>query len=352
MHVGFLFHKIPEADPSGIDQVRLRALSNGLGRLGARVTIVAPVSRPSFLDEDIPVLPLQALSEKPGFDVLKVCYHFSMEHVRDYRGLLVCRLVRVVDGRLPERDGAQRERLLSAQMRAAQRARGMIFNNRENAARWRERYGATQKIAIIPTGCPVDLPPPGPDPYGRKRPVMLFLGSLASPRMIHLINEAAERLQGKIDIHLLGRNKSGLYGGRDLPLSPLIRQHGEKPEEEIWDYIRNAGIGLALAAGPDVFDNDLSKIMSYARGGVPILCEERIPNIRQAVQAGMARTFGFGDAEELARTAVMMASSADRYADPELMRMFCSRNSWPRRSEVLYRFLKKLISLQNGEAKG
>jgi glycosyltransferase involved in cell wall biosynthesis len=352
MHIGFLFHKTPEENPSSIDQVRLRALTRGLARSGARVTIVAPVSRPGSLGESIPVLPLQALSENPGFDVLKVCYHFSMEHARDYRGVLACRLVRVADERLPERDEFQRDRLLASQMLAAQRADGMIFNNRENAARWRTLYGHAQKIAIIPTGCPLEIPSPEPNPYDTKRPVMLFLGSLASSRMIHLINEAAERLQGKIDLHLIGKNKSRLYGGKFLPLSPLIRDHGEIPEEAFWDYIRYARIGLALAAGPDVFDNDLSKIMSYARGGLPILCEERIPNIMQASQAGPARTFVFGDAEDLARTAVMMASSADSDIDPDVMRIFCSRNSWSRRAEVLYCFLKKLISVQKGGIQG
>jgi glycosyltransferase involved in cell wall biosynthesis len=350
MHIGFLFHKTPVENPSSIDQVRLQALARGLTRLGARVTIVAPVSRPGSLDESISVLPLQALSGTPGFDVLKVCYHFSMEQIRDYRGLLVCRLVRVVDDRLPERDGSQRERLLAAQMLAAQRADGMIFNNPENAERWRAMYGHAQKIALIPTGCPLEIPVPGPNPFDRKLPVMLFLGSLASSRMIHLINEAAERLHGRIAVHMIGKNKSRLYGGKFLPLSPLIRDHGEKPEEAVWDYIRYARIGLALAAGPDVFDNDLSKIMSYVRGGLPILCEERIPNVKQALQSGLARTFGFGDAGDLARAAVMMESSPANNADSDVMQSFCSHNSWSRRAEVLYCYLKKVIAVHKGQS--
>jgi hypothetical protein len=352
MHIGFLFHKTPVENPSGIDQVRLRALCRGLARLGAGVTVVAPVSRPGFLGESIPVLPLQTLSGNPGFDVLKVCYHFSMEHVRDYRGPLVCRLVRVVDQRLPERDEARRDRLLACQLLAADRADGMIFNNRENAARWRALYGHAQKIALIPTGCPPEIPVPGPDPYARKLPVMLFLGSLASPRMIRLINEAAERLQGKIALHVIGQNKSRLYGGEFLPLSPFIEEHGEIAEEAVWDYIRHARIGLALAAGPDAFDNDLSKILSYMRGGLPILCEERIPNIGQALRSGSARIFAFGDAGDLARAALMMNSSGGKDIDPEALGRFIELNSWSRRAEVLYCFLKKVMCLQERVAKG
>jgi hypothetical protein len=346
MNIGFLFHKTPLENPSSIDQLRLQALSGGLTRLGAKVTIVAPVSRPFSLGKEISVLPFQTLSENPGFDLLKVCYHFSMEQLRDYQGLLVCRFVRVVDERLPERDESQRDRLLAAQIVAARQARGMIFNNHENAMRWRSMYGHAQKIAIIPTGCRLEIPMSGPDPYDHKLPVMLFLGSLASSRMIYLINETAELLQGKIAIHTIGQNKSRLYGDRFLPLSPLITDHGEKPEEIIWDYIRYARIGLALAAGPDIFDNDLSKIMTYLRGGLPILCEERIPNAKQALQLGLARTFSFGDARDLARNALMMESLTGMKIDSGLFQRFCNQNSWHRRSELLYRFFKRLISLQ------
>jgi len=352
MHIGFLFHKIPVENPSSIDQVRLRALCLGLARLGARVTVVAPVSRPGFLGGSIPVRPLQALSENPGFDALKVCYHYSMELVRDYRGPLACRLVREVDERLPERDGGERERLLACQLLAAQRADGMIFNNRQNAARWRARYGAGKGIAIIPTGCPTEIPAAGPDPYVRRLPVMLFLGSLASPRMIRLINEAAERLRGRMAIHVVGRNKSRLYGGEFLPLSPLIEEHGEIPEEAVWDHIRYARIGLALAAGPDPFDNDLSKIMSYMRGGLPILCEERIPNIGQALRSGLAWRFAFGDAGDLVRVALMMEPSGAREIEPEALDSFIDRNSWSRRAEALYRFMQKLISFREKGKRG
>ncbi len=341
MNIAFLFHKPPLENASSIDQLRLRALSHGLRRLGAQVTVVAPVPVPASLGEGIPVLPLEALCDGPGFDLVKVCYHFSMEEVRDYRGPLVCRLVRVVDERLPERDGGQRERLLAAQELAAQRAVGMIFNNRENAERWRGMYGNSQKIAIIPTGCPEEIPAPGPDPYNCRLPVMLFLGSLAAGRMVRLINECTERLEGRMEVHLVGLNKSRLYGGEFVPLSPLIADHGEIPEEGIWDYIRHARIGLALAAGPEAFDNDLSKIMSYLRGGLPILCEERVPNVRQALQPGQARTFRFGDAGDLVRQALMMIDSAAAgKAEPHAMRALCEHHSWARRAEELYAFLK------------
>lgn len=342
MRVGFLFHKVPQDTPSGIDQVRLKALSSGLKELGANVAVIAPVSCPALFDGTIPVLPLDALFEKPGLDVLKVCYHFSMELLGGYDGLLACRFVRVVDEDKPDRDGMFRNRLLAAQTLAAQKASGIIVNNRENAIRWQARYGHNQKIAIIPTGCPSEIPSPVFNPYDQKLPVLLFLGSLSSARMVRMINDAAGLLQGKIAVHFIGRNKSAIYGGFFVPLSPLVADHGEKPEEEVWDYIRHARIGLALAASSDPFDNDLSKILSYLRGGLPILCEERIPNIRWALNRERAVIFRFGDPEDLCRKALQAVSKPSApHADKEIQSLL-NHHSWSTRSKTLYRFLKEL----------
>ena len=89
--------------------------------------------------------------------------------------------------------------------------------------------------------------------------------------MVSMLNEAARMLSDLGRIHLVGLNKAHMYGGgKDCVLDPLIRNHGELPEDAIWDYIRHASIGLALATGTHKFDNDLSKIINYLRGGLPV----------------------------------------------------------------------------------
>lgn len=343
MRIGLVFHKDPLVPASGIDLIRLKALSLGLTDLGAQVTIIAPVAIPGLLGEKVPVVPLSTLDDRQGYDLVKTCYHYSLELLANYSGPLVCRLVRVVDEHLPDRDVLQRPRLLASQRLAAERATGMIFNNRENMSRWREIYGNRQKIAIIPTGCPTDLPSLGPNPYDGKLPVLLFLGSLAAPRMVELINHAAERLRGRMAVHVVGKNKTELYGGSTRLLSPLVTDHGQMPEEATWDYLHYARVGLALAAGPDPFDNDLSKIMAYLRSGLAILCEERVVNAGLAMKYGVGQVFRYGNAGDLVEKALSLATGNIRVPDPDSMPRLIRLNSWSRRAEVLYRFLQFLL---------
>jgi hypothetical protein len=343
MRIAMLFHKDPSGPATGIDLVRLAALSSGLARLGAQVSVVAPVAREGQLVNGIAVLPLEALHEPGRFHVVKACYHFSMELVQGYDGPLVCRLVRVVDEQLPERDALQRGRLLACQETARIRGVGMVFNNRENAARWRARYGTAQRIALIPTGCRAAIPPPGQNPYDSGPPALLFLGSLAAPRMVALLNDAAERLAGEMAVHLVGKNKSGLYGSAVVPLSPLVTDHGELPEEDVWNFVRHARLGLALASGPHPFDNDLSKIATYVRGGLPVLGEERIVTMALARRYGVCQEFRYGDAAGLARQARKALSREMALPETALERLNRLR-SWDRLAGILFRFLGKVVA--------
>ncbi len=226
MRVGLVFHKDPLGAPTGIDLVRLRAIALGLAARGVETDI---------------------------------------------------RIVRVVDKEIPERDTRFRNELLECQTLIKQRAQVVILNNTANLDRWRLLYGDNQLLEIVPTGCRRDIPLRTEKPYHGVRPVILFLGSLAAPRMVRTVNALAEMLQDCCEIHLIGSNKSGLYGSRGyLALSSLIHDHGEMPESYIWPYVEHASIGLALATGPHVFDNDLSKMFTYFRGGLPVLSEDTV----------------------------------------------------------------------------
>ncbi len=345
MRVGFLFHKDPCRPAAGADLVRLRALALGLHGLGVEVTVVAPVPAPGRLGI-LPVEPLDVLAQPGRFDVLKACYHFSLELLGDYGDPLVCRLVRVVDHQLPERDTPFRQRLLACQELARQRAWGIVCNNRLNTQRWRAFHGTRQRTAVIPTGCPEALPPPGPDPYAPGPPPVLFLGSVAAPRMAEMLSEAAELLGDAARIHLVGVNKTGLYGGA-RQLSPRIEWHGELPEEYVWDYLRWARLGLALAAGPDPFDNDLSKILDYLRAGLPVLGEERLANAGLFLRRGFGTTFRYGDVHHLTTQVRRMLTPSWETAlntrRTTTMAWMVRGHSWRRRAVALARFLQRII---------
>ena len=341
MKVGIVFHKNPFASPSGIDLVRLRAIAGGLLERGIETEILAPVQETGILEGRIPVRMLEELTRRGAYDLLKTCYHFSIELIGDFEGPVVSRIVRVVDENLPERDEPIRERLLKCQQLIYERSAAVALNNVENEQRWRHLYGDRQQVVLVPTGCPAEIPPVKGNPYPPGERVVLFLGSIAAPRMLSMINEAARRLNGRATVHLVGLNKIHLYGGdEDRSLDALVVDHGEVPETDIWDYVRHARVGLALATGPYRFDNDVSKILNYLRGGLPVLSEEPIINNELVHQTGFGKTFAFGDVEDMMRKVEHLLNNPPWERRESVMRLMVSDHSWKRRVETYVRLFK------------
>lgn len=344
MRIGIVFHKDPLVPPAGIDLVRLRAVAGGLIERGIDAEIIAPVPKDGLLDPSVPVLPLAVLEKGRGYDVVKTCYHFSVKLIGKYRGPLVARIVRVVDEELPERDAAMRGILLECQDLIRKRASALIVNNIENEERWRRRYGGDLHIAKIPNGCPAVIPPVRSSPYGADGAAVLFLGSLAAPRMVELLNELACRLRERCRIHLVGSNKTRLYGGgRQCELNPLIVDHGELPEEEVWDYVRHAQAGVALAAGPHVFDNDISKIYTYLRGGLPVLSEEQIANNHLVTRTRFGSIFNYGDTADMAEKAAALLDRPPLQLRHSAMEFMAREHSWEQRVDALLDLLHRVL---------
>jgi glycosyltransferase involved in cell wall biosynthesis len=344
MKIAVVFHKDPFAPPRGIDLVRLRALTVGLVRRGAEVEIVSPVEREGVIEGIVPVRRPAALEEPGRYDLIKTCYHYSLELIGDYGGPIVSRIVRVVDDRKPERDEPSRERLLRCQEIIRSRSKVLVLNNGENEIRWRRLYGEEPRIVLVPTGCPEEIPALGKNPFVDGERVMLFLGSLASPGMVSMLNRAARRLEGRCRIHLVGKNKTFMYGADgELPVDPLIVDHGELPESEVWNYIGHADIGIALAAGPDPFDNDVSKILNYLRGGLPVLSEEPIINNELVRKTGFGKTFEYGNVDDLTARAEELLANPPLELRESVMRFMARDHSWTRRVDTYMNLFRSIL---------
>jgi glycosyltransferase involved in cell wall biosynthesis len=344
MRVGILFHKNPYGPAIGIDLVRIRAIAGGLRSKGIDAEIISPVLTEGTVDGDVPVRHVSVLDSPGGYDLIKTSYHDSITLLGNYQGPVVSRIVRVVDEHLPKRDDSSREKLLQCQEMINSRSSAVVLNNRENRARWREMYGGRLPVHLIPTGCPAVLPQPKGNPLSSGPPAMLFLGSLAAPRMIRILNEAAQRLNGLARIHFIGRNKAYLYGGgNDCRLDPLIADHGELAEEHVWGYIRNSQVGLALATGPYAFDNDVSKILNYLRGGLPVLSEEPIINNELIRETRFGKIFKHGDIEDFVVKATQLLSDLPVERREAVMRFMATEHSWDRRVDSYISLFEQVL---------
>jgi len=343
MKIAIVFHKNPFAPLASIDLIRLRAISGGLIGRGIEVEIVAPVEEIGFIDGVVPVRPLSFL-KSDRYDLVKTCYHFSIDLINGYEGPVVSRIVRVVDDLLPERDESIRRYLLRYQSLIKERASCIIVNNIENKERWQAFYGTDTSVVCVPTGCPSVIPLPQKNPFDPHEKVVLFLGSIAAPRMITIINEIARRLEGIARVHFIGLNKSHLYGkNKENILSPLVIQHGTMSEEMIWNYIFHARIGLAIATDPHPFDNDMSKIFSYLRGGLPVLSEEPIINNALIRETGFGLTFQYDNMEDLTEKALFLLQNPPLEKREAVMAFMAREHSWERRVETYAKLFRALI---------
>jgi hypothetical protein len=162
--------------------------------------------------------------------------------------------------------------------------------------------------------------------------------------MIDMINQAASQLSDRARIHLVGRNRADLYGGKD-ELNPMIIDHGPQPEKRVWDFIRQADLGLALATSRLVFDNDIAKIYSYLRGGLPVLSEEPIIQNSLVLKTGLGAVFKHGDLDDLVRQAVALLEKPGAVKREEVMKHMAQYHSWDRRVETYIDLFKQVIGI-------
>lgn len=343
MRVGLVFHKDPLKAPTGIDLVRLRAIAFGLTERGVQTDVITRVSDVGSLGDKVLVKPLDVLDSPSDYSLIKTCYHQSIRLIGRYGGPVVSRIVRVVDEEIPERDTLFRDELLKCQNLIAQRAQVVIFNNTVNLERWRLFYGNRQRLQIVPTGCQQEIPADGGKPYPGEKPVLLFLGSLAAPRMVRTLNALSEMLEDCCEIHVIGSNKTGLYGsGEYTALNRLIHDHGELPESKVWPYIQHASIGLALATGPHLFDNDLSKMFTYLRGGLPILSEDTVLTNYLITETGHGRIVPYDDIHALALTTRDMLANFMGPSRAAVMQFMIENHGWNRRVETLLGVFRRM----------
>lgn len=349
MKIGIVFHKDPFRPPNSIDIVRLRAISAGLIEKDIEAEIIAPVQMAGLLDNRIRVCPVRVLSQRGRYDVVKTSYHYSIELLDRYSGPVISRIVRVVDERLPVRDEVNRKRLLKCQSMIRDRSEVVVLNNMENQYRWQSLYGARLRTELIPNGCPEEIPRVKANPYHSHEKVILFLGSVAAPRMVDMLNQAAHLLAGKARIHLVGLNKASMYGdGKDYRLDSLIVNHGELIESETWNYIYHAHVGLALATGIDVFDNDISKIVNYLRGGLPVLSEDPVLNNDMIRRTGYGKVFRYGDAEDLVVQCKELINNPPMQKKDSVMAYMIREHGWHQRVNTYARLFQSISNKKNG----
>ena len=343
MRIALVYFKDPLKSLDGMDTIRWLELSRALAKLGYDVEMVTEEGEETEIADRLRVRHIRkALWDT--YDIIKTTHHTDVFSVPEHP-FLICRIGRVVDPIYPQRVSSHRQDLLDAQELIARRAKRVVFMSEENLIRWNELYPTGPAGLIVPNGCPSKIPPIGSNPYDGNRKRVLYLGSLTSSRFVNILNALGKLLKNNgVELHHVGRNQLDLYGETNEQLdSEVVSSHGPVPELQSWNYLYYADVGVMIARGIQVFDNEISKVYYYLRAGLPTVSEQFVSTNTLIKETGWGEVVSYGDITAMFNR-VMQWLDTPQSKRLEIGKVIAMQHSWGSRAEIYHRLFQEYLS--------
>jgi len=275
------------------------------------------------------------------YEVIKTLFHQGFDTLHRFGGsrhpFIIAKLGSVVAAN--DREGIyfygrERRRLFATQQRVHQLARYVTVLTPEAAQLWAELFGPQGNVLLVPGAVDADPPPPGPDPYpDPTRPRCVFSGNLyhaqreANRVLIDKLNELGRHLTR------LGARLYVVGPGRAGRLDPRVVTYlGSFPYLQSWDHLYHADVGILVAPGKFLHNNESTKVYHYLRAGLPVASEAGFPNDHVLRDSGLARMAGNGRLAEVAALAVEAAHQP--WNRDHAIRFILDNHTWDRRAQV------------------
>jgi hypothetical protein len=239
--------------------------------------------------------------------------------------------------------GRSRRKLFETQRKIDRAARYVTVLSPPARDLWTRCFGPRDNLLLVPGAAESDLPPPGPDPYGdAPRPRCVFAGNVYTSRtqpkanrvLLSRLNDLGQRLSERgIQLFLVG---SGDLRGLDRAHVTWL---GSVPYAASWDYLHHADVGILVAAGPFMHNNESTKIYHYLRAGLPVVSEAGFPNDWVLHESKHAFVVENGNMEQLAdRAEQATRQSWDR---AQAIEYILQQHTWDARVEVYDRLIRE-----------
>ncbi|MEO5580484.1 MAG: hypothetical protein ABIR58_07475 [Gemmatimonadaceae bacterium] len=301
--------------------------------------------RRSQTDQEGPAVVPLATVDWESYDMVKTLYHMGFETLERYGGarhpFIVAKLGSVVGPTDMEGIyfyGAQRERMFRVQQRIANTCGHVALLTRPAVDLWREMFGASPETLLVAGATDAVVPQPGRDPYPQDGTIRcVFSGNFYSrertsqPEAHRSITSRLNRL-GK----LLAERGAQLFvvgpgDHRSLDAS-AVTYCGSVTHEASWDFLHFAAVGIVVAAGPFMHNNESTKIYQYLRAGLPVVSEAGFPNDNVIREAGLGFVVENNKPERMVDRIIEAAGASwDR---DRATRYILSRHTWDRRAAV------------------
>jgi hypothetical protein len=339
-----------------MSHIRWFRISTALAKLGHTVDVATMDHRWRLHKPVVPLgpnlrnVPLSRI-RWGDYDVVKTLFHEGFSILQRYGGadhpFIISKLGSVVgDEDLPGIYfyGGQRRRLFRVQRLIHRKSRYVTVLSEPAAELWRECFGRDQRLLLVPGAADAEIPAATRDPYpqdGLARCV--FVGNFYTTRrtsqpeahrtLTSKLNRLGELLRSRgVRLYVLGPGQASSLDPRWVTYCG-VAEHGES-----WDYVHFANVGLVVAAGSFMHNNESTKIYHYLRAGLPVVSEAGFPNDHVVREAGLGFVTENGD---LPRLADRVAEAAVRPWNREhAIRYILDNHIWEKRAESYDRLLR------------
>jgi len=318
--------------------IRFFRMAEALARRGHEVDIVMNrYRRPHTPAPRLREIPFK-LARWENYHVVKTFFHRGFESLIAEGGgdhpFIISKLGSVV-GREQTPGvhfyGPVRKALYATQVEIAKRSKVVTVLTNRSAALWWNEHGTNSVLYQVPTGVDAAIPEPGPNPYlrlGIDGPVALFAGNIYSRNQQAEINklwqDRLNQLGRALKRHGITLVAMGAGVTDRLDRSAVLHV-GTIDAAEYWDWQHHARVGIVLAQGP-VQDNESSKIYYYLRTGMPVICEQSVPNIAIIEETGCGAIVPYGDIEAMADAAADQIAA--RHDVDRIAQYMIKNHSW------------------------
>lgn len=342
--------------PVEMGYIRWLKTSEALSRLGHQVDIATNLRdrRVSSvrIGHSLRMVPLSSVRWS-DYDVVKTLFDVGFEILETHGGLdhpfIISKLGSVVGP--VEMDGIyfygeMRERLFSIQERIDRTSNYVAVISDPAKQLWETCFGPKENVLVVPGAADRHVPPPAKDPFrkdGRTRCV--FAGNVYDRQVQPEANTVLVDKLNKLG-KLLSRFNARLYMFGPGDVTKLDHRQvtylGVVPYEEAWNYLHFADVGVVVAAGKYLHNNESTKIYHYLRVGLPVVSEAGFPNDHVVEESQLGFTVENGNLELMAERIVETARMDwDRdYA----IRYILNNHTWDRRVEVYDQLIKRKLN--------
>ena len=336
--------RCPDYFLSTMAGIRFFRMAEALARRGHEVDIVLNRHQgPQELATRLREIPFK-LARWEHYHVVKTFFHRGFDSLVAEGGgdhpFIISKLGSVV-GRDQTKGvhfhGSVREQLYATQTAIAQRSRVVTVLTNRSAALWWKEHGADSVLFQVPTGVDAEILRAGADPYlalGIDGPIALFAGNIYSRDKQAEVNLLWQDRLNRLGRALKRRGISlvAMGAGETDQLDPAVVQHlGSFDMNEYWNWQHHSQVGIVLAQGT-LQDNESSKIYYYLRTGLPIVCEEPVPNRLLIEETGCGAIVPYDQIQAMSDAAAELVW-APRNAD-HIANYMVKKHSWDARAAL------------------